>query len=104
MPSSNGKPPDLDNDSNSIYSNGSNGITDDHDDVEVEDIEDDITDRLSESQMELLRHALVEHGKRLGELEAKMDKTLADLLAVKIVIDRTHDRMHKIAKRLGVKL
>ena len=59
---------------------------------------------LSESQLELLRHALIEHGKRLGELEERMEKTLDDLLKVKEIIGRTHSRMRKIAEKLNIDL
>lgn len=64
------------------------------------DDDDDLTD----VQVELLRVALVDHGKRLGEIEAKMDKMLSDLLAVREVMSRTLIRMKKIADKLGVEI
>ncbi len=54
------------------------------------------------AQLELLRHALVEHGKRLAELEDKMDRSIADLYGVREVVRRASARIKRISDRLGV--
>jgi hypothetical protein len=69
---------------------------------------DDASDSASDAesisvmQMELLRQALIEHGKRIGELEAKIDKALAEMEAVREVVRRSATRTQRIAKRLGI--
>ena len=59
---------------------------------------------MSDAQMELLRHALVEHGKRMGALEEMINKALDDLLLMKDVVGRTQTRVKKMAEKLGIDL
>lgn len=63
-----------------------------------------VEDALSDAQMELLRHALVEHGKRMGALEGMLNKALDDLMLMKDIVARTQARVRKIAEKLGVNL
>ncbi len=65
--------------------------------------DEDIDESLSEAEMELLRVALVEHGKRLAALEDRMEIQMEDLRSVIGVIRRTYARMRTIGVKLGIK-
>ncbi len=79
-------------------------IIDDSDDIDVTDpFGDDIDPSLSEAEMELLRIALVQHGVRLGELEARLEQQIADLRSVRVIVKQTHNRVKSISIQLGVK-
>lgn len=78
-----------------------------HGDGQGSDIIDELAAkraRLSDYQVELLRQALVEYGKRLTDLEVKMDNSMADIKAVKELIRRTQDRLKVVANELDVDL
>ena len=57
---------------------------------------------LSAAQTELLRQALREHGKRIGELEAKMDDAMNEYLTTREIVAKIHERVRKIAEKLGI--
>lgn len=63
---------------------------------------DELDSNLSEAEIKLLRVALVEHGLRLGALEAKLDSQMADLRSIRSVVRQTLGRMKHIAKILGI--
>ncbi len=67
---------------------------------EVISLDDELDERLTRADQELLRHALVEHGKRLGAIEAKLDAQMDDLMAIRLVIGQTNERMQKLVEKL----
>lgn len=55
-----------------------------------------------EVEIELLREAMVQQGKRIGELEQQIDRLNQDLAAARMAGRLTYQKVKLIAGRLGI--